>query len=396
MNTVVIGTFFGDESKARVVDYLISKNKFKYVCRWAGGKNAGHTIIDDNGNKTVLHLLPSCVLDKDSYGVLGQGMVIDPTALRQEILETNMNVNRLFISKNAHITMPYHIQIDQARSLSKNIGTTGSGIGPTYESKVRRTGIRSEDLINPKILAEKLEKDIVAWTPEMKTLGLEIPKAISIMAKIDTAIQLFAHRICDTAELLNKTTDSILFEGAQSALLDIDSDEYPFVTSSSSSIGGVLTGLGINHKKIHKVIGVAKAYSTRVGSGNFDAELHGELADKLREAGKEYGATTGRPRRVGWLDIYKLNKVIEMNGVDSIVLSKLDVLSNLDFVKIKVGPSDDYIQFDTWEEDLSFCRNKSDLPENAIKFVNGIEERLKCPIEYVSVGPKRNDIIEWF
>lgn len=386
MNTVVIGGSWGDEGKGRIIDYIAPH--FKYVVRASSGCNAGHTIIV-NGQKFVTRLVPSAVLYNDIKCVLGQGMVIDPEVLTEEIIKYDLSKDRLFVSENAHIVLPWHKYIDEVRESGKEqLGTTKKGIGPVHEEKARRTGIRMCDIKNLSLheLSDKLSKSYFSWN------CLTHAENISDIAKNLLSLSEICN-ITDTSEILNNTNEPILFEGAQGTMLDINNGTYPHVTSSVTTIGGIIAGAGVSHKKIHKVIGCVKAYTTRVGDGVFNTEIYGELADKIREAGGEYGSVTKRPRRVGWFDIEQVSKAIVLNGVDEIAMSKLDVLSALDEIKVRVD-NNQMIVFKGWKSDISSARKFEELPAGAAEFVKTIESYLEVPITLISVGPERNSLID--
>ncbi len=401
MNTVILGVQFGDESKGRVADYLAPN--FKYAARAAGGANAGHTVVLDNGTKFVTRLLPSAISHGHIKCVLGQGMVIDPNVLLAEIKDCeNRGIsirNRLYISHNAHLVMPYHQYLDGMREdkTSSRIGTTRKGIGPTYEDKCRRNGIRMEDLLEPHTLESKIWRAVVGWENDIPTTTPVNKLYNDLMVCAD----VLRNNICDTSELLNSTDEPILFEGAQGTMLDIDAGTYPYVTSSSTTIGGILTGAGVSHKKIGKVVGVFKAYLTRVGAGPMPTEIFNSDADVIRDIGNEYGSVTKRPRRIGWVDLDQLRHAITINGVDELAMAKMDVLSALDEIKICVKYFDDgeqlrpiYKLMPGWKSDISHCTKLSELPLAAKDFFNAIQEELPVPITLLSVGAERSRIIQ--
>lgn len=387
--TVVLGAEAGDEGKGRIVDVL-AQNK-QTIVRYSGGCNAGHTIIDDAGNKSVFRLLPSAALHRDKSFVLGQGMVIDLAVLASEIsaLPTDISKN-LYISQNAHIVMPYHIMVDAARDRDLQIGTTKKGIGPAYEDKVRRTGIRIGDLfctgLGDKILTAVRQWDSFLQKPYLKYANNITEQILVLASKIESC------NICDTSKFLEGET-SILFEGAQGTILDIDHGTYPFVTSSSTTIGGVLTGAGVSHKKINEVVGVFKAYTTRVGNGPFPSEILDDLlAKNIREIGNEYGSVTKRPRRVGWLDVGAVKRSCTINGIDTLAITKIDVLSYLDQIKLYLDDGS-YKTFDGWQEHLAA---DWDLwPSKAKSFISFIEDYLGVKLGFISVGPRRNQLIRF-
>ena len=369
---VVLGLQYGDEGKGKVVDYLA--RKYDYVVRFHGGNNAGHTLVV-NGNRTAVHALPSGVLHSQVCNIIANGCVIDPVQLAKEITEhggVSSLKHRLFISHAAHVITPSTVAED--RATGSKVGTTGRGIGPTYAAKMHRTGMRMDDLEEGK-LDDVFGKDITS---------------------------LIKPFVCDTHALLRNAHASganILLEGAQGTLLDIDHGTYPYVTSSSCTIGGALTGTGLNHKAIRKVIGVAKAYTTRVGEGPFPTEQDNEVGNKLREIGGEYGTTTGRNRRCGWLDLADLRYACTVNGVDELVVTKLDVLDSFEHIPVCVMPRTEnfstvaYMQFIGWNSETKGLRDKTKLPENAIKYIKMIETNLKVNVRYVSTSPEREDMI---
>lgn len=368
---VVIGLSYGDEGKGKVVDYL-AKN-YEYVVRYHGGNNAGHTLVV-NGHRIAVHALPSGVLHPHVNNVIGNGCVIDPEQLAKEINEIGASslVGRLFISHAAHVILPSARVEDQ--QTGKKVGTTGRGIGPTYASKMHRTGSRMENLA-------KGELD-----PLYAEGVLEVIKPF----------------VTDTTHLLQTAVLSganILLEGAQGTLLDIDHGTYPYVTSSNCTIGGALTGTGLSHKAIRKVIGVVKAYTTRVGEGPFPTEQINDVGDKLREVGGEYGTTTGRNRRCGWLDYTDLRRACELNGVDEVVVTKLDVLDQ--FKTIPVGYRGfshehndiQYREWAGWNRPTKGLRDKALLPQNALYYVQHISTIARAPVSYISTSPEREDMI---
>jgi adenylosuccinate synthase len=362
---VVLGLSYGDEGKGKVVDYLA--NHYDYVVRFHGGNNAGHTLVV-NGHRTAVHALPSGVLHPHVNNVIANGCVIDPLQIAKEIEEhggpTSLK-GRLFISHAAHVITPTTVAEDRATGYI--VGTTGRGIGPTYASKMHRTGMRMEDLEKGS-LDDVFSKDITS---------------------------LIRPFVCDTHALLRNAHASganILLEGAQGTMLDIDHGTYPYVTSSNCTIGGALTGTGLTHKAIRKVIGVAKAYTTRVGAGPFPTEQTNELGDRLREIGGEYGTTTGRKRRCGWIDLVDLRYACNINGVDEVVVTKLDVLDSFDVIPAYVAPSVLY-KAAGWKAATKHMRDKSKLPENALNYIDMIAKNLKVKVSHISTSPEREDMI---
>jgi adenylosuccinate synthase len=419
MSTVVIvGAQWGDEGKGKIVDFLTQKADV--VARYQGGNNAGHTVVIGN-EKYVLHLIPSGILHKGTRCVIGNGVVVDPRALLREIDDLKgrgFNVdNNLCISQNAHIIMPYHIAIEVEEEKSKKIGTTGRGIGPSYTDKIARHGIRAIDLLRPVLFREKLRANLSACN----YLLINIYKAApldedSIFSEYMEYAKKISKYISDASLFINKEINAgrnILIEGAQGTLLDIDHGTYPYVTSSNTISGGACTGLGIAPTKINRILGIVKAYTTRVGEGPFPTELTDELGESIRRRGGEFGATTGRPRRCGWLDIVALRYSTTINGFTGICLTKLDILDGMDKVKICVGykydgkshqdfPTDlealikckpEYIEIDGWKESTVGIKDVKDLPVNARKYISRIEEMLGVGVDIISTGQKRDEII---
>ena len=417
--TVLVGSQWGDEGKGKIVDIL--SEKFEFVVRYQGGANAGHT-VEIGDNQFILHLIPSGILRKDVICVIGNGVVIDPKALLEEIefLEkNNINVNgRLFISHNAHLVMPYHKLLDTINESGENkIGTTGRGIGPCYIDKFARNGIRIVDLIDNGKLRNKICENVNEKNRLLKNVykhtGLDVDDIINEYVQYKKLIDSY---VTDVPLMLNnaiKDGKNILLEGAQGALLDVDHGTYPYVTSSNPTSGGASTGTGIPPNKITSVFGIVKAYTTRVGQGPFPTELTDSDGEKLREIGSEYGATTGRPRRCGWFDSFLVQYSAMINGVDSVAITKLDVLSTFEKIRVCVGykmngstmrsfPSDAaelnkitpiYETVDGWLEDISDCRSYESLPVKTQKYLNFISDNANIKIDIISVGPKREQTI---
>jgi len=421
-NIVVIGAQWGDEGKGRIVD-LISE-KVDIIVRYQGGNNAGHTIVIGD-EKVILHHLPSGILRQGKLSVIGNGVVVDPKVLLQEINELNSagystDEKNLKISDRAHVIMPYHREIDLARESMNGkakIGTTGRGIGPVYEDKAARRGIKFADLIDPDSLSARLKEVFEERNAYLtKVLGgnpLNFEEILEEYAEYGRELKRFS---CDVSTLLNESISkgqNILFEGAQGALLDIDFGTYPYVTSSNAGSGGASTGSGVGPTKIDTVLGIAKAYTTRVGEGPFPTEISGELGEELRQAGGEFGATTGRSRRCGWFDAFALKYAAQTNGISWLALTKLDVLSGFEKIHICVGyrykgeqlssfPSNNqvlkdiepiYEEMDGWKEDISEAKDISELPIQARKYLEKLEETTGVPIYTVSLGPSREKII---
>ena len=417
---IVVGAQWGDEGKGKIVDLL--SDSMDIVARYQGGANAGHTIVIE-GKKFVLHLIPSGILQSDVKCVIGNGVVIDPVALMEEIamLESfgiSMQ-DRLFISHKAHLIMPYHKMLDKAREsqASAAIGTTGRGIGPAYIDKFSRSGIRIVDLLDRTVFEEKLRANIEEKNTVLKKIydqeELDINSIIGEYLDFDIKIDPY---IKDTTLFLNQAIaegKSVLMEGAQGALLDVDHGTYPFVTSSNPTSGGACTGLGVPPTKIDSVIGVVKAYTTRVGNGPFPTELHDEMGENLRKVGAEFGATTGRPRRCGWLDGVALQYSVMINGIDTIALTKLDVLDGIASIGICTGYEVDgkmlrsfpanvedlakvkphYEFFEGWNSSLVGIKSYDDLPKQAQDYIAAIEKIAGAKVGIVSLSPDRADTI---
>lgn len=418
---VVVGLQYGDEGKGKITDVLSAKSD--YVVRFQGGDNAGHTVYAGD-EKFVLHLLPSGVLQCPGKCIIANGVVVNPKAFMNEIAQLEskgMRTDHIFISRRAHVIMPYHILLDTYREEEKGgteIGTTKKGIGPCYEDKIARVGIRMVDLLNPEVLREKIEKNLkVKNSLFEKYFGkptLNLQEIYNEFIEIGKALQ---SRIVDTEVELNEAIrdgKNVLFEGAQALMLDIDFGTYPFVTSSSPSTGGVCTGAGVPPTALQNLIGVSKAYTTRVGNGPFPSELDNELGEQIRKVGHEFGATTGRPRRTGWLDLVSLKHACMINGINNLVITKLDVLTGINQVKIVTkyktedGKIIDYFTSSTtklykyepvyeelegWDEDITAIRSYDELPVNAKKYIEFIESYLGINVYLVSVGPERSQNI---
>lgn len=421
MNVAVIGAQWGDEGKGKIID-ILSQDK-DITVRYQGGNNAGHTVVV--GSKTyVFHLLPSAILHKGKMSVIGNGVVVDPKALLDEIDELNqkgikVTPGKLRISGLCHIVMPYHRILDGLREEKRKnkIGTTGRGIGPCYADKVTRCGIRMIDLLNPAVLESKLDDNLREKNEIFrKVYGRNDFALGDIFSEYLGYGKRLAPYICDTVLYLNKSIEdkkTVLFEGAQGTFLDIDFGTYPFVTSSNSFIGGACSGTGVPPTKIHKVIACVKAYTTRVGEGPFPTEFKDELKDIIREKGREFGATTGRPRRCGWFDSVLVRYAVIINGVTALAMMKMDVLDDLEKIKICVGykfkgklfktfPMDFevlskaepvYETVPGWQTSTSGIRQFKKLPVNAQRYIKRLEELLKVKVEIISVGSKRDEII---
>ena len=418
-NVVVVGTQWGDEGKGKIV-HLIT-DRFDIVARYQGGHNAGHTVIIRD-EKYVLHLIPSGILHKEKVCVIGNGVVVDPAALESELemLKDFEVKGRLFISDRAHLIMPYHRAVEAAeenRLAEEKIGTTSRGIGPCYEDKVGRRGIRLGDLSHPELFKAKLETNL-ALKNEILTqvYGAEPLDAEQIYASYMKLAPEILSLVSDTAEYLNgaiHSGKSILFEGAQGTLLDLDHGTYPYVTSSNATAGGACIGTGVGPSAIDGIIGIAKAYTTRVGGGPFPTELIGETGKHIQSKGVEFGASTGRPRRCGWFDAVVVRYACLINNIDTLVVTKLDVLDELDGIKICVGyqrEGEELDHFPTqmsileevtpiyethpgWKADTSQINDYHDLPKAARDYLDRISELIKTDISIISIGPERDETI---
>lgn len=421
-NVVVIGAQWGDEGKGRIVD-LISEGA-DAVVRYQGGNNAGHTIVLQD-KTIVLHHIPSGILRKGKLSVIGNGVVVDPKVLIEEIDGLRkggyeVDGDNFKISDRAHVIMPYHREIDTSRELIRGedkIGTTGRGIGPVYEDKAARRGIKFSDLIDPESFRERLKGVLEERNLYLtKVLGKSALPFDQVYGEYSGYGEKLRVHVADVSKLINGLITggkSVLFEGAQGALLDIDFGTYPYVTSSNAGAGGACTGSGVSPTKIDYILGVAKAYTTRVGEGPFPSEISGGLGEKLREAGSEYGSTTGRPRRCGWFDAVALRYSAIVNGISELALTKLDVLSGFEKLKICTGyrfegeiisdfPSCSrtlescepvYEEIEGWDEDISEAEKLSDLPHQARAYIDRVEEITEVPISIVSLGAMREKVI---
>ena len=401
-NTLILGLQWGDEGKGKIVDAL-SENVYA-VCRFQGGHNAGHTIKVD-GVQTVLHLIPSGVLHKNIKCLIGNGVVLSLEAIKKEIkglkeFDVEIN-NRLFISENCPLILPSHIKIDQVRDKDEFIGTTGRGIGPAYEDKVGRRAIRFGDLKDETLLRKKVSRLIKIHNKLLKHFYDTEPFSEEEILNNLLSYRDFADTFSvNTTDLLMTWTEEgkeILFEGAQGTFLDIDHGTYPYVTSSSTTIGGVSSGLGIGPRHINNVIGIVKAYATRVGEGPFITELFDKDGEEIAKRGNEFGATTGRPRRCGWLDLVALKKAIFINSVDSLCITKADVLDTFQNINVCTSYDDEnkpiYKKFEGWQEDTSKCSSYDELPNKLKDYIKFIEESVNCKVTIISVGPSREQSI---
>jgi adenylosuccinate synthase len=417
---VVVGTQWGDEGKGKITDFLAEKADV--VARYQGGNNAGHT-ISISGKVFKLHLIPSGIFYPEKICVIGNGMVVNPKALVEELKylkENGVSTDNLRISDRAHLVMPYHLRLDEAEELRKGegkIGTTKKGIGPAYMDKAARIGIRMVDLIDREEFAAKLKRNLADKNEILKKFyGLEGFSYDEILEEYLGYAEVLRPYITDTSVVLNEAIDAgkdVLFEGAQASMLDIDQGTYPYVTSSNPVAGGVCIGAGVGPTKIDKVIGVVKAYSTRVGDGPFPTELLNETGDTIREAGHEYGTTTGRPRRVGWLDALVVRHARRVSGLDGMALTRLDILTGLPELKICVAYKYNgeilkefptslkvlsacepvYETLPGWTEDITQVRAYEDLPANTRAYIEKITEVTGVPLAIFSVGPNREQTV---
>ena len=419
-NTVVVGAQWGDEGKAKITDLLAEKSDF--IIRYQGGCNAGHTVVANN--KTYkFHLIPSGILYKNKICMLGAGVVILPESFKfelEELVSQGVDVSNLKISPLASITMPYHKEIDgytEDNATKGKIGTTKKGIGPTYTDKYARIGLKIQDLYDLETLKEKLEIILPKKNRQLKSVGLQPYTKDCLMGMCEEYAKIFKPFVCfEWQKLLNEhKKDVILYEGAQGVMLDIDYGTYPFVTSSNPIGGGACVGSGYGPKMIDEVVGVAKAYVTRVGEGPFVTELDDETGEKIRKIGHEFGVTTGRPRRTGWFDAVTMKYAVLVGGFTSVAITKIDVFDSFDEIKICTAykdkrdgtiydyyPTDVYMHkylepvYEThkgWNEDITQIKEYDKLPENAKKYLERLETLLECPISIVSVGPDRHQTI---
>jgi len=401
-NTLILGLQWGDEGKGKIVDALAENSEA--VCRFQGGHNAGHTLKVD-GEQKVLHLVPSGILHPFVHCVLGNGLVLSLPALQKEITELeDSGINftgRFYVSSDCSLILPTHIAIDQVRDKSEGIGTTGRGIGPAYEDKVARRAIRFGDLQDLDQLQSRLEKLVDYHNKILVHLYDAAPIPFEeVMDELRNHQSLFQKFHSGTQDLLRgwvKENKKIIFEGAQGSMLDIDHGTYPYVTSSSTTAGGLSTGLGVGPKYVDTILGITKAYTTRVGEGPFATELFDANADQLAKVGHEFGATTGRPRRCGWLDLKALETIVFINSVTTLCITKLDVLDGFTEIQVCVDYDEEqnpiYKTLPGWEQETSGIRNFNDLPQAAQDYILFIEGILDCPVGIVSVGPSRDQTI---
>ncbi len=409
---LIVGIQWGDEGKGKIVDLLAKE--YDYVVRYQGGHNAGHTIVV-NGKKHALHLIPSGILYSDKINIIGNGVVVSPKALIKEMEQFENLPGRLYISSKAHMIFPHHEELDRAKEALKKgdaIGTTGKGIGPSYSDKISRSGFRIMELQDIDTLMGKVEKYLSENSQYFQAIGVELPTLESMKTMLEEFAQKLLPFITDTTKMLWDAIDAdkkILLEGAQGSMLDIDHGTYPFVTSSNTIASGACSGTGLSPKDIGKTIGIVKAYCTRVGNGPFPSEDEGEEGTKLREAGGEYGTTTGRPRRCGWFDAVAVKYACRLNGCDELSIMKLDVLDGFPKIKVCVayeynGERIDYLPADVenitpiYEEFDGFdgsvgVREFEKLPENAKKYIEKIEEIVGVKVGIISTSPDREDTI---
>jgi len=418
---VLIGAQWGDEGKGKATDLL--GDRVQWVVRYQGGNNAGHTVVLPNGENFALHLIPSGILTPGVTNVIGNGVVIDPGVLLSELAgleERGVDTSKLLISSDAHLIMPYHVAIDKVTERylgSRKIGTTGRGIGPCYQDKIARVGVRVQDLLDEKIFRQKVEAALEFKNQVLvKVYNRKALDADEVADEVLAAGEKFAHRIADTRLRLNQALErgeTVLLEGSQGTLLDVDHGTYPFVTSSNPTSGGAVSGSGIGPGRITTVLGILKAYTTRVGSGPFPTELNDESGEYLRKQGGEFGVTTGRSRRTGWFDAVIARYAVRVNGITDYFLTKLDVLSGLEKVPVCVGYEVDgvrtsdmpmtqtdvhhaipvYEELPGWFEDISHCRTYDELPANARAYVERIEELSGARVSAIGVGPGRDQTI---
>jgi len=415
---VVLGTFFGDEGKGKIIDYLAKDADVAVRC--TGGNNAGHTIKVD-GKKYAFHLIPSGILNENVKAIIGNGVVIDPKVLIKEIKELeagDISVKNLYISDKAHVIFPYHIQMDKMLEENRGdskIGTTARGIGPSYCSKFERSGVRMAEFISGKY-KENLKENIKNSNKIFNIYGHDELNSEDIIKEYDRYAEVLKPYVIETISLIHEELENdkkVICEGAQATLLDIDFGSYPFVTSSNPTIGGICTGSGVSAKDIGEVYGVLKAYSSRVGEGPYITEQLNEIGDKIRDLGHEYGTTTGRPRRCGWLDLVALKYASYINGLTGLAINHVDTIGKIDKIKLCVAYEYEgkifknystdqdfqtkcnpiYEEFDGNFGNLENIKSREDLPENAKIFLNRIEEYTGVPIKFIGTGPERTDMI---
>jgi adenylosuccinate synthase len=418
---VVVGTQWGDEGKGKIVDFL--SDRADVIARYQGGNNAGHTVVI-NDEEYILHLVPTGILHPDKVCVVGNGTVIDPEILAEEIAELEKRgvavAGRLFISQNAHLITPYHKMFDEAQEALKGtnkLGTTKRGIGPAYADKADRAGIRTGDLLDETVFREKLESVLALKNVIAERVFNKTPlKTEDVIGRWAACARKLGSYLADTSSMVNDALDAgktVLFEGAQGTMLDVDHGTYPYVTSSNTVAGAACAGIGVGPTRIDGVIAVVKAYTTRVGSGPFPTEQHGAVGEHLREKGYEYGRTTGRPRRCGWFDAPLVRRALLVNSPANVALTKIDVLGGMDSIKVCVAyryngtevrcsPENAgalgqcepiYEEVDSWADDISSCDSFKGMPKAAQKYVRYLEDLLDCPISIISTGAARDTTI---
>jgi adenylosuccinate synthase len=416
---VIVGAQWGDEGKGKIVD--LCTEYADMVVRYAGGPNAGHTLVVGD-DKLIVRLIPSGILRAQTRCVLAQGMVIDPIVLIAEMDELERRglspATRLVVSDRAHMILPFHVTIDSLRETTgkggPRLGTTKRGVGPTYEDKAARRGLRMGELRDLAKARQLIDEAITAWTPTLHALGADLPRADVIVQMLEPLAARIVPLLADTSRLVDGVVgraQNVMFEGAQGTLLDIDHGTYPFVTSSSASASGACAGSGIGPTRIDGVLGIVKAYSTRVGGGPFPTELTNAIGEKLREDGAEFGAVTGRPRRTGWLDLPAIRYAARVNGLSELAVTKLDVLTGHEKLQVCVaydtpeGQTDEfpidrlehatpvYKTFGGWREPLAEARSLADLPAAARAYLDFLESSAGVPLAIVSVGPRRSETI---
>ncbi len=417
-NVVVVGAQWGDEGKGKVVDMLAARSR--YVVRYQGGNNAGHTVVV-GGKTVILHLVPSGILQPDCICMIGNGVVVDPGVLLHEldVLASQghpVSPERLFLSTEAHLILPWHRRMDMAREKAlgdQRIGTTGRGIGPAYEDKVGRRGIRVADFLDAELLRERAAAVLPEHNRRLADYNeapLELEAVLAELRPLAERLRPYARPLVRQLHAAIKAGEPILFEGAQGTFLDVDHGTYPFVTSSNTVAGGACAGAGVGPTAIHAVLGIAKAYTTRVGSGPFPTEQDNHIGKFLRDVGREYGATTGRPRRCGWFDAPLVQHAAMLSGMTGLALTKLDVLSGMERLQIGVRyqgweefPAGaaalgrvevEYEEMEGWPESLSACRRWDELPEACRRYVERIEALVGVPVTILGVGPGRDAVIE--
>lgn len=421
-NTVIIGSQWGDEGKGKIVDLLSAESSV--IVRFQGGNNAGHT-IKVSGEQTILHLIPSGILHKGKICLIGNGVVCDPVVFLQEVDElaargVDVSPERLKISKKTHLIMPYHKALDGAReaakSAGKKIGTTGRGIGPCYEDKASRVGLRAGDLTNPSLVRDKINAALVEKNALLSMYGRETLDPEKVYSDLMALAPRIVPHLADASSVVGDAWErgqNVLFEGAQGTHLDIDHGTYPFVTSSNTVAGNASAGCGVSPRALDRIVGIVKAYTTRVGAGPFPTEQFDDTGKYLQAQGHEFGATTGRPRRCGWLDIPVVREAVRLNGMTDIALTKLDVLQNLPAIEVCVAyeykgqridypPQEEgglgevkpiYEKMEGFVEDICDCKNFEELPPTVQAYIRRIEELCGVPVSFISVGPDRDQTI---